>query len=55
MSSSLNNKQTIENQRKIIQQLEQEIQRKTRTVDYLTEQLTYKAHPVIETNLLDIN
>ena len=51
----IEHKQIIENQRKIIQQLEQDIQRKTRTVDYLTDQLTYKTHPVIETNLLDIN
>ena len=38
----LKNKDIVENQQKIITQLENQLQKKTMTIDYLTEQLTYK-------------
>ena len=49
-------KDTISNQQKIIVDLENNLQKKNMTIDYLTEQLTNK--PVVSTityDLLDIN
>lgn len=51
----LKNKELIENQRKIITQLENQLQKKTLTVDYLTEQLTNKTMYKECIDLLDIN
>jgi hypothetical protein len=53
----LKNKEIIENQQKIIKQLEEQSHRKTLTIDYLTEQLMqYKVNQqIISVNLLDIN
>jgi hypothetical protein len=52
----LKNKEIIENQQKIIVQLENQLQKKTLTIDYLTEQLMNKIkQPEIITDLLDIN
>ena len=38
----LKNKDIVENQQKIITQLDNQLQKKLMTIDYLTEQLTYK-------------
>ena len=46
----LKSKELIENQQKIIVQLEQQIKRKSMTIDYLTEQLTFK---VAQLNTVD--
>jgi len=51
----MKNREIIENQQKIIQQLEHSLQRKTLTIDYLTEQLTSKTTQQITVDLLDIN
>jgi len=51
----LKNKEIIENQKKIIAQLEHQVQKKTLTVDYLTEQLMNKSTPSIVGDLLDLN
>ena len=51
----LKNKEIIENQQKIITQLDIQLQKKTMTIDYLTEQLTHKSkHPTVCVDLLDI-
>lgn len=39
----LKNKEIVENQQKIITQLENKIQQKIMTIDYLSEQLTHKS------------
>jgi hypothetical protein len=51
------NKELVENQRKIIAQLENQLQKKILTIDYLSEQLTHKANQKACTNidLLDFN
>lgn len=52
----LKNKELVENQRKIITQLENQLQKKALTIDYLTEQLTTKnALQTCNIDLLDIN
>lgn len=51
----LKNKELIENQRKIITQLENQLHKKTLTIDYLTEQLTNKTMHKECIDLLDIN
>jgi hypothetical protein len=53
----LKNKEIIENQQKIIKQLEEQSHKKTLTIDYLTEQLMkYKVNQqIVSINLLDIN
>jgi hypothetical protein len=52
----IKNKEIIENQQKIIAQLEHNLQKKTLTIDYLTEQLTNKTNQQISNvDLLDIN
>jgi hypothetical protein len=51
----LKNKELIENQRKIITQLENQLHKKTLTIDYLTEQLTIKTIHKECIDLLDIN
>ena len=52
----LKNKEIIENQQKIIKQLENQLQKKIMTIDYLTEQLMFKStHQLISVDLLDIN
>lgn len=52
----IKNKEIIENQQKIIVQLEQNLQKKILTIDYLTEQLTNKTNQQISNvDLLDIN
>ena len=53
----LKNKEIVESQQKIITQLEQQLQRKTLTIDYLTEQLTRQITQQQSTSidLLDIN
>jgi len=38
------NRETIENQKQIISKLENQLHKKTLTIDYLTEQLTYKTN-----------
>jgi ABC-type phosphate transport system auxiliary subunit len=49
-------KELVENQQKIITQLENHLQKKTLTIDYLTEQLTSKtSQQVFSIDLLDIN
>ena len=51
----LKNKEIIENQQKIITQLDIQLQKKTMTIDYLTEQLTHKSRqPSVSVDLLDI-
>lgn len=50
----LNHKEIMEAQKKMIIQLDIQIQKKTLTIDYLTQQLTYKQQPVM-VDLLDIN
>ena len=48
-------REKIENQQKIITQLDIQLQKKTMTIDYLTEQLTHKSkHPTVCVDLLDI-
>ena len=50
----LKNKELVENQQKIIVQLENKLQKKILTIDYLTEQLTTKTNKQSCTiNLLD--
>jgi hypothetical protein len=52
----IKNKELVENQQKIITQLENQLQKKTLTIDYLTDQLTSKTRPqVCSIDLLDIN
>jgi hypothetical protein len=52
----LANKELVENQRKIILQLENQLHKKQLTIDYLTEQLTNKpVQPVCSIDLLDFN
>lgn len=52
----IKNKEIIENQQKIIAQLEHNLQKKILTIDYLTEQLTHKTNQQISNiDLLDIN
>lgn len=52
----LKNKDLVENQQKIITQLENQLQKKTLTIDYLTDQLTNKTRQQVYTiDLLDIN
>jgi predicted RNase H-like nuclease (RuvC/YqgF family) len=52
----IKNKEIIENQQKIIAQLEHNLQKKKLTIDYLTEQLTNKTNQQISNvDLLDIN
>ena len=46
-------KKTIENQRFIIAKMEKELQNKSNTIDYLTQQLVQKNSTV--TNLLDLD
>ena len=46
-------KELVENQQKIILQLENTLHKKLLTIDYLTEQLTSKSNPVCSVNLLD--
>jgi predicted RNase H-like nuclease (RuvC/YqgF family) len=50
----LKNKEIVESQQKIISQLENQIQKKTLTIDYLTEQLTNRVNQT-SIDLLDIN
>jgi len=50
----LTNKDLVEKQRKIIGQLENQLQKKTLTIDYLTSQLTNKTN-TCSINLLDFN
>lgn len=50
---TLQHKETIENQKRIIAQLENQLQKKTLTIDYLTEQLLAKT-VVTSLDLLDI-
>lgn len=52
----LKNKELVENQQKIITQLENQLNKKTLTIDYLTDQLTNKTRQIVPTiDLLDIN
>ena len=52
----LKSKETINNQHKIIKEMENKLQKKTMTIDYLTEQLTNKISPPTENvDLLCIN
>jgi len=52
----LKNKELVENQKKIITQLENQLHNKTLTIDYLTDQLTIKKKQIEYTiDLLDIN
>ena len=52
----LTNKELVENQRKIIAQLENQLHKKSLTIDYLTEQLTSKTTPqACNIDLLDFN
>lgn len=52
----LKNKELVENQQKIIGQLENQLQKKILTIDYLTDQLTSKSRQLVSTiDLLDIN
>jgi len=52
----LKNKELVENQQKIITQLENQLHKKTLTIDYLTDQLTNKTRQIVPTiDLLDIN
>lgn len=52
----LRNKELVENQQKIITQLENQLHKKTLTIDYLTDQLTSKTRQLVSTiDLLDIN
>ena len=49
------NKELIENQQKIIVNLENQLQKKQLTIDYLTEQLTHRINHATSVDLLDIN
>jgi predicted RNase H-like nuclease (RuvC/YqgF family) len=53
----LKNKEIVESQQKIITQLEQQLQRKNLTIDYLTQQLTRQItqQSTTSVDLLDIN
>ena len=52
----LKNKELVENQQKIITQLEQQLQRKSLTIDYLTAQLTRQTNQqATSIDLLDID
>ena len=53
----LKNKELVENQQKIITQLENQLHKKTLTIDYLTEQLTHKTttSQICNIDLLDFN
>ena len=52
----LTNKELVENQKKIISQLENQLYKKTLTIDYLTEQLTTKTkQQKCDIDLLDFN
>jgi hypothetical protein len=51
----LQHKELVENQRKIITQLENQLQKKTLTIDYLTDQLTSRTQQIVTMDLLDIN
>lgn len=52
----LKSKELVDNQQKIIVQLEQQLKRKSMTIDYLTEQLTFKVAQLNTVDdLLDIN
>jgi hypothetical protein len=52
----LQHKELVENQQKIITQLENQLHKKNLTIDYLTEQLISKTTPkVTSVDLLDIN
>lgn len=52
----LKNKELVENQQKIITQLENKLKNRTLTIDYLTDQLTRKTRQIVSTiDLLDIN
>lgn len=51
----MENKEIIENQRKIIKKLEIELQKKIMTIDYLTDQLIKTPPQQTSVDLLDIN
>jgi hypothetical protein len=52
----LRNKELMENQQKIITQLENQLKNKTLTIDYLTHQLTINTRQIVPVaDLLDIN
>jgi hypothetical protein len=52
----LTNKELVDNQQKIIAQLENQLHKKILTIDYLTEQLTTKRNQqVCNVDLLDFN
>lgn len=52
----LKHKELVENQQKIITQLENQVKNKALTIDYLTDQLTSKTRQIVSTiDLLDIN
>ena len=52
----LTTKELVENQKKIISQLENQLHKKTLTIDYLTEQLTNKtSQQTSSIDLLDLN
>ena len=51
----LKNKELVENQQKIIAQLENQLHKKTLTIDYLTEQLTKTNQQSSNIDLLDFN
>jgi hypothetical protein len=52
----LQHKELVENQQKIITQLENQLHKKNLTIDYLTEQVISKTTPkVTSVDLLDIN
>ena len=52
----MKNKELVENQQKIITQLETQLQKKNLTIDYLTEQLSIKTNQhLCTTDLLDLN
>jgi len=52
----LKNKELVQNQQKIITQLENQLNNKTLTIDYLTHQLTSKTRQIVSSiDLLDIN
>lgn len=53
---TVQNKEIIENQQKIIKQLENQLQKKILTIDYLTEQLIQRTNQSkVSIDLLDIN
>ena len=52
----LKSRETVNNQQKIIKQIENDLQKKILTIDYLTEQLTKTVSPPTENiDLLDIS